>query len=258
MDTVGDGLRVKGYDAVFFDLFDTLVHFNRDRLPLVQVNGKAVRSSTPATFEVVRRTYPDLPFEPFHDAFVGAFREAERIRSSTHREVTAEERFAMTFRTLGLPWDAAAQAVAADGLVAHMRTLASTVDCPPEYLETLAWARGRYRVALVSNFDHGPTARRILDEQGLAPHFEAVLISAEVGWRKPKPEVFHRVLDQMGVAPERTIFVGDNAEIDVGGAKAVGMTTIWINRTGEAYPEGLPAPDFTVAALPEICRVLGA
>ncbi len=247
---------MKRYDAVLFDLFDTVVHFNRERLPLVRVNGAERRSSTPPTFEVVRRAYGHVPFEQFHQAFVGAFREAERIRNSTHREVSALERFAMTFQALGLPWDLEAQAVAGAGLNAHMHTLASTVDCPPEYRAMLAWTRARYRVALVSNFDHAPTARLILDQHGIAGYFEEVVVSADLGWRKPRAEVFHRALDPMGVAPARAVFVGDNADIDVGGAKGVGMGAIWINRDGAAYPEGLPAPDHTVATLPGIREIL--
>jgi FMN phosphatase YigB (HAD superfamily) len=244
------------YDAVLFDLFDTVVHFNRERLPLVQVNGTEVRSSTPPTFEVVRRTYGHVPFERFHQAFVGAFREAERIRTGTHREVTALERFAMTFRALDLPWDVEAQAVAAAALEVHMHTLASSVECPAPYRAALDWTGARYRVALISNFDHAPTARLILDQHGLAGYFEQIVISADVGWRKPRAEVFHRALDPMGIAPVRALFVGDNADIDVGGAKGAGMAAVWINRDGGTYPGGLPAPDHTVATLPEICGLL--
>lgn len=244
------------YDAVLFDLFDTLVHFDRERLPRARIDGADVRTSTPPTFEVIRRTYGHVPFEAFHRAFVGAFREAERVRHSTHREVTALERFAMTFEALGLPWDAEAQGVAAAGLDVHMRTLASTVDCPAAYRATLEWARGRYRLALVSNFDHGPTARLILERHGIAGFFEAVVISADLGWRKPRAQVFHRGLEAMGIPPGRAVFVGDNAEIDVGGAKGAGMAAVWINRDGAPYPEGLPPPDHTVAALPDIRGVL--
>ncbi len=233
-----------------------MVHFNRERLPLVRVNGKEVRSSTPPTFEVLRRTYPQVPFEQFHEAFVGAFREAERVRNSTHREITAVERFAMTFRTLGLPWDGEAQGAAAAALEVHMRTLASTVECPAAYRATLEWARARYRVALISNFDHAPTARLILDQHGIAGCFEEVLISADIGWRKPRPEVFQRVLDALGVTAGRAIFVGDNAEIDVAGAKGVGMAAVWINRDGGTFPETLAAPDHTVADLPGLQGVL--
>ncbi len=247
---------MKRYDAVLFDLFDTVVHFNREKLPLVRMNGKEVRSSTPPTFEVVRRTYSQVPFEAFHEAFVGAFREAERIRNRTHREVTALERFATTFQTLGLPWDAQAQGVAAAALDVHMHTLASTVECPLPYRDTLEWTRARYRMAMISNFDHAPTARLILEQHGIAGYFEEVLVSADLGWRKPRPEVFRQGLDTLGIAPGRAIFVGDNAEIDVGGAKGAGLAAIWINRDGAAYPEGLAAPDHTVAALPDIQKIL--
>jgi len=44
--------------------------------------------------------------------------------------------------------------------------------------------------------------------------------------RKPRPEIFHRALDELGVEPDRSVFVGDRLEADVKGAGDLGMTTI--------------------------------
>lgn len=52
--------------------------------------------------------------------------------------------------------------------------------------------------------------------------FDAVVISGEVGLRKPQPEIFRHALDLIGAPAERTVFV-DDAEPNVLGAQAVGI-----------------------------------
>ena len=51
------------------------------------------------------------------------------------------------------------------------------------------------------------------------------MFASEVGWRKPHPAIFERALEGLGVAAERTLFVGDSLAIDLAGAAAVGMRT---------------------------------
>lgn len=68
----------------------------------------------------------------------------------------------------------------------------------------------------------------------------AVIETAEsVGFYKPRPEVYRAVLQRLGTAPERTLFVAGSAS-DVPGAKAVGMPVYWHNRIGIA-----PGSDLT-------------
>ena len=86
----------------------------------------------------------------------------------------------------------------------------------------LDWLRGRYRLAVVSNFDYTPTVRRILAESGILGRFETVVVSDAVGWRKPRPDIFQRALADMGVGAGDCLFVGDRPDIDVAGAKGVG------------------------------------
>ena len=53
----------------------------------------------------------------------------------------------------------------------------------------------RYRLAVVSNFDYSPTCLAILEREGIADLFETIVISDEVGWRKPKPVIFETALE---------------------------------------------------------------
>ncbi|MEK8035714.1 MAG: HAD family hydrolase, partial [candidate division NC10 bacterium] len=115
----------------------------------------------------------------------------------------------------------------------------------------------RHRLAVVSNFDYTPTARLVLEREGIASLFETVVISDAVGWRKPKAVIFETALGALGLGPERALFVGDRADIDVAGAHGVGMQAVWINRAREALPDGAPAPEFEIQDLAELRRIVG-
>jgi putative hydrolase of the HAD superfamily len=65
-----------------------------------------------------------------------------------------------------------------------------------------------------------------LDEQGLHARLDVVVFSSDLGIRKPRPEIFLRALGEVGVAPERALFVGDRIDADVRGARDVGMLTV--------------------------------
>jgi putative hydrolase of the HAD superfamily len=107
--------------------------------------------------------------------------------------------------------------------------------------------RGRgLRLAVVANTWPEPArlVRRELEELGVAERVDAIVLSGEVGARKPDPAIFERALDELGVDPLETLFVGDRLVDDIGGAAALGMTTaqaLWF-RADDA-PGGLE-PDF--------------
>jgi HAD superfamily hydrolase (TIGR01549 family) len=111
-------------------------------------------------------------------------------------------------------------------------------------LETL---RGRgYKTGLVSNA--WPEPARLLRADaaryGLAPLFDTMVFSDEVGAMKPEPEIFLRALADLGVEPGEAIYVGDRLESDVKGAAGVGMTTVqalWFE--ADDTPAGVE-PDF--------------
>jgi len=83
------------------------------------------------------------------------------------------------------------------------------------------------KTGLVSNaMDPAWILLRDLDEQQLAERMDTVVFSSDVGVRKPRPEIFRRALDELGVPGERALFVGDRLDADVRGARDVGMQTV--------------------------------
>ncbi len=98
-------------------------------------------------------------------------------------------------------------------------------------LPALAALRDRgLRLAVVSNWDS--RLRPILEERKLRPWFDAVVISAEVGWRKPHPAIFERALGLLGCAPGDALHCGDSVGDDVEGARAAGIRPVLLDRHG--------------------------
>lgn len=81
-----------------------------------------------------------------------------------------------------------------------------------------------YRTGLLSNF--GDNARRLwAEDYPLIDHFDGIVISAEVGIKKPDPQIYHLAAESVGVKVKEALFVDDFME-NVEGARAVGMAAI--------------------------------
>ena len=242
--------------AILFDLFDTLVLLDRNRLPEVLINGKARRTTAGHLHDAFQPFAPGVSLEDFVDGLFWSWQEAERIRGEGHREVPAPERFGMMFARLGLG-EGKLPGEALDILLAtHMRELSKAVVFPEHHRALLRALNERHRLAVVSNFDYTPTARHVLEREGVADLFETIVVSDEVGWRKPKPVIFERALGHLAVQPGEALFVGDRADIDVVGAQAVGMASAWINREASALPEGMTPPEYEIRDLGELEAIL--
>ncbi|MBI3031579.1 MAG: HAD family hydrolase [Candidatus Rokubacteria bacterium] len=244
------------FSTILFDLFDTLVRFDRNRLPEVQIDGKGVRSTAGHLFPVLAPHAPGVDLPRFFEALIWSWQEAERLRAADYREVGAPERFALLFSRLGLDPGRIPADVLDALLSTHKRHLSQAAELPPEHLALIIRLAPRYRLGIVSNFDYAPTAHWILERERAAGLFQAVVVSADVGWRKPKPAIFEAAFQRLGIGPADALFVGDRADIDVVGAKAVGMAVAWLNPGGEAVPPGLPEPEYELKSLVELERIL--
>lgn len=211
------------YRAVFFDLCDTLVHFDAERLPLVEIDHRPTRSTAHAIYDAMGAS-PPVRFDAFFACLTAVTAEIAAQRDVDCREVTAHERFRRILERLGL--DAGHEAV--DRLVvAHMSPLAMALVLPPHHRTVLETLGRTHRLAMVTNFDHAPTVHDVLRRDRLDAFFEVVAISGEVGWRKPHRVMFETALRRLGVRPDEALFVGDNFDLDVIGATNVGMAAAW-------------------------------
>jgi putative hydrolase of the HAD superfamily len=86
--------------------------------------------------------------------------------------------------------------------------------------------------------------------------FDCVVISGELGVTKPDARIFREALGKLAMEGENVWHVGDNLATDVGGARAAGIHSIWLNRNGTIRRIGDPEPDIEVHSLSELMSLL--
>jgi putative hydrolase of the HAD superfamily len=94
--------------------------------------------------------------------------------------------------------------------------------------------------------------REKLAASGLARHFDAIVVSGDLGAGKPEAAVFRHALDLLGARD--AVMVGDSVPRDIDGALAAGLGAVWINRFGASGGRG-GVPE--IADLSALDRVLG-
>lgn len=161
------------------------------------------------------------------------------------------ERFADLLATHGVTDPALQQR----GVDAYLSDRYHGLELFEEALSVVEAIKRQARVGMITN---GPTEiqRNKIIRLEIAELFPFVLISEEVGVWKPDPAIFQRALELGEAAPEEAVYVGDSPEHDIAGARAAGITSVWINRTGRAWAGG-PPPDYEIGNLRELFPLFG-
>lgn len=245
------------FRAVVLDLFDTLVRWDPQLLPVLEIRGRPVHSTIPMLLPRLRAAFGDaLDVDAFLDAYHAATSEIAAERERTAVEVTCLERFRRALARLAMPASIDREALAADLRRTHMACVRAVTTAPAARVEVVRRIAPLYRLGLLSNFDDADTGRAILQDTTLAPLFEAVVVSAEVAVRKPHPAIFREILDRLRLDAAEALFVGDTPREDVVGAQSVGMPVAWLSAGKEPLPPEIPAPDFVLRDLCDLPTIL--
>lgn len=119
----------------------------------------------------------------------------------------------------------------------------------PGTIGTLKTLKTSYRLGLLSNFTHPPAIREIIGSLGLVTHFDTLLISGELGYRKPHPLVFEQLIHELGVKPEQILYVGDDPEADIMGAKQAGIRPVWFTHVRD---KKIPSAQGITGVVPQV------
>lgn len=117
-------------------------------------------------------------------------------------------------------------------------------------LETL-YTNG-LRLGMISN---GDTTELSAHLNGVSDFFDVIVTSEELEVYKPHPRIFNETLQKMGIAREKTAFVGDSLVSDICGAKKAELTTIWYNKRQRTSTRGL-RPDYEIRDMAEVLEMI--
>jgi FMN phosphatase YigB (HAD superfamily) len=109
------------------------------------------------------------------------------------------------------------------------------------------------RLAEATKRNGAVTLGSALAAVGLERHFRAVLISGDpdVARRKPDPRIFELACTALETTPQETVMVGDDADSDIAGARAIAMDAYLVRgrKSGHDHTQ-------TVADLAELLDLL--
>lgn len=103
------------------------------------------------------------------------------------------------------------------------------------FIELIRALKTKYTIALISNATDG-LRQTLTGKYPIADAFDLIVISAEEKVMKPRPEIYLRTLDRLGIQPAQAVFVDDFAE-NIAAARNVGMHAIHFNPTIDVAAE---------------------
>lgn len=77
-----------------------------------------------------------------------------------------------------------------------------------------------------------------MESCSMHPYFSEIVISEEVGFSKPRPEMLLIALEKMGVKAKDALMIGDSLTSDMRAAQNAGVDFLWYNPKGKERPEG--------------------
>jgi putative hydrolase of the HAD superfamily len=125
------------------------------------------------------------------------------------------------------------------------------LDLFPDVRVALARLRTRYALGSLSN------GNADLGRIGVADLFDVSLNARSIGAAKPARLCFEKLVEALRFEPHQLIYVGDDPLLDVEAARAVGLKTAWMNRTGQVWPADLAPADLQVPDCGELAARLG-
>jgi len=223
-------------DAVFLDFYGT-------------VSGGDRRAVEHACFRVVRDFKLDLSPAQFAatwgERFFAFIEEHNGDRFLTLREIE----YASLAATLG----DAGHGADLEPYVAQLEAYWSDPPLQPDaraFLDAVP-----VPVCCVSNADTLPLDRAVR-KHGL--QFAGVVTSESARSYKPHPGIFRAALEAMDAAAERTLHIGDSLHSDIGGARAVGIRSVWLCRDDRIHDIGRARPDHRITTLMDAIALIEA
>jgi HAD superfamily hydrolase (TIGR01549 family) len=227
--------------AILFDVDDTLFDRNGAQLLVLDVIARELGN----VFAGIDR-----------QAMADAFLESDRV---TTLELYGDKpvvegvrlrRARVFLDLLGLD-EAHADAIAALYVEAYPR-MNAPVDGAKAVVEALA---PRFQLGVVSNGLPDVQYQK-LETLGIRHFFDCVVLSEELGIRKPDPRIFWHATGLLGREPGECLYVGDSHSADVVGGKEAGLQVCWLNLIGLRPAQVGVESDYEISTLVEVCEIL--
>jgi putative hydrolase of the HAD superfamily len=227
--------------AILFDIDDTLYDRNKSQ-PLVL---ETITQSLPLVFGALDK-------ERVLEAFLESDRTSTKDwEAGLHHNDIRDYRSKLFLKALNIPLEHA-EAIT-EVYLQEYPFINAPVDGAAELVQK---ASSRFKTGVISNSMPDVQYQKIAT-LGFDAYFSCVVIATEIGIKKPDPRIFHHAAKKLKVLPSECLYIGDNYENDIAGAKGAGMATCWFHRNNTDIENSADA-DYIVESLEEAKRILEA
>lgn len=157
-------------------------------------------------------------------------------------------------KELGLDEDSK---IIAAGVVAYERTKEGYLVPFPGVIPTLLALKERYLLGVISDGIAVKQWEKLIT-LGIHHLFDVVATSGELGYSKPKKEIFMFAIEKLGLSPGECVMVGNRIDTDILGGNLAGMCTVHLKRGkygGEKPETDEQTPDFGIDDFTEIINL---
>ena len=126
----------------------------------------------------------------------------------------------------------------------------------PTVHNTLEILGSSFTLGLISN-GRSIGQRNKLRSANIESLFDAVVISEEVGLKKPDPKIFQHCLKLLGVTATEAVYVGDNPSNDIEPANKLGMISIWVENPNFHAPQEANATISNISNISDLPDTIG-
>ncbi len=138
----------------------------------------------------------------------------------------------------------------------YLHTLPDQVFLLEGTLDLLETLHKKIPMIMVTN-GIGVVQHKRLDNIGLKPFFDHIVVSEECGFTKPDKRIFHHTFNLLNVAHHapNVLMVGDKLETDILGAQNVGVDSCWLNSNKVANTTSI-VPTYEIQNIIELLNLL--
>ncbi|KUG03255.1 2-haloalkanoic acid dehalogenase-related [hydrocarbon metagenome] len=230
--------------AITFDFWNTLYKGPADR----RVFDKRIKAVT----QLLQQAGYDLSSEVVGVAFKAAWQKADRMQLEQYFDPTPRGQIEFALQDLQLQVDEHIK----DEL--YQAYTSKLLEIPPDMndgvAETLPLLAEKHRLAVICNtgVTPGVILRQLMKKDKIFDYFQFLVFSDEVAWAKPNAAIFKYTLENIQMTSQQAAHIGDNEHTDVAGAKAAGMTTVWL-APDKTYT--VPEADYHVQSVRELLNL---
>ncbi len=121
--------------------------------------------------------------------------------------------------------------------------------------DTIRQLHQKYHLAIISDAQSA-YALAELHAVGLSGYFDPIIISGDLGYRKPDPRLFSSALNAMKLDASEVVFVGNDMYRDVHGAQKLKMKTVFFKSNQGAQEKEGVKPDYIIYNFPELLNAI--